>query len=48
MTTGLIWGGSTLAVLGIAMLGWCIWRALGIRKMEDKGAAKSQLQTLAV
>jgi len=47
MTTGLIWGGSTLAVLGIAMLGWCIWRALGIRKMEDKDAAKSQLQTLA-
>ncbi len=47
MTTGLIWGGSALAVLGIAMLGWCIWRALGIRKMEDKDAAKSQLQTLA-
>ena len=47
MTTGLVWGGSALAVLGIAMLGWCIWRALMIRKMEDNDAAKSQLQTLA-
>ena len=47
MTTGLVWGGSALAVLGIAMLGWCIWRALMNRKMEDNDAAKSQLQTLA-
>jgi len=47
MITGLIWGGSFLAVLGMAMLGWCIWRALSIRKMEDSEAAKSQLQTLA-
>jgi len=47
MTTGLIWAGSALALLGIALLGWCIWRALGIRKMEDSNAAKSQLQTLA-
>lgn len=47
MTTGLVWGGSALAVLGIAMLGWCIWRALMIRKMEDNDAAKLHLQTLA-
>ncbi len=47
MTTGLIWAGSILAILGIAMLGWCIWRALNVRKMEDSDMAKSQLQTLA-
>jgi len=47
MTTGLIWAGSLLALLGIALLGWCIWRALAIRKIEDHKAAKSQLQTLA-
>ena len=47
MTTGLVWGGSALAIFGMAMLGWCIWRALAIRKMEDQDAAKSQFQTLA-
>ena len=47
MITGLIWGGSALAILGMAMLGWCIWRALAIRQIEDKDAAKSQFQTLA-
>jgi len=29
------------------MLGWCIARALGTRKMDDKDAAKARLQTLA-
>ena len=47
MTTGFIWGGSILAVLGLAMLGWCVWRALGVRKLDDQEQAKSQLQTLA-
>lgn len=47
MKSGLIWGGTALAVLGIAMLGWCIWRALATRKMDDNDAARSQLQRLA-
>jgi len=46
LTTGLIWGGSALAVIGLLMLGWCIWRALAIRRAGDLEDAKPQMQTL--
>jgi len=47
LTSGLLWGGTILAVIGLVMLGWCIWRALAIRHLEDKEAAAKQFQTLA-
>lgn len=47
MATGFIWIGSALAVLGLAMLAWCVWRALGVRGMDDQEQAKARLQTLA-
>jgi len=46
LTSGLIWGGSTLAVTGLLMLGWCIWRALAIRRAGDQEDATAQMQIL--
>jgi len=44
--TGLIAGGSILALLGVAMLGWCVWRALAIRRADDPSGQAAQMQTL--
>jgi len=46
LTSGLIWGGSALAVIGLAMLGWCIWRALAIKRGADPENSTAELQTL--
>ncbi len=46
LTTGLIWAGSTLAITGLLMLAWCIWRALAIRRAGDPENAKAQMQVL--
>lgn len=46
VTTGLIGGGSLLALLGLGMLGWCIWRALAIRRKGESEETTAQMQTL--
>ncbi len=46
LTSGMIWGGSALAVIGLAMLGWCIWRAVAIRRGADPENGQAELQTL--
>ena len=46
IVTGLIGVGSLLALLGLAMLGWCIWRALAIRRSGESEEATAQMQTL--
>jgi hypothetical protein len=46
LTTGLIVAGSLLALLGLAMLGWCIWRALAIRRAGETEDTTAQMQTL--
>ncbi len=40
----LVWSGATLALVGVAMLGWCIALALRIRRStEDAAAARAAL-----
>lgn len=46
LTSGLIWVGSALAVVGIAMLCWCIWRALAIRRAGESENQTGQMQML--
>ena len=46
MTTALIWAGSALAIIGLLMLGWCIWRGLAIRKAGQTETATSEMQKL--
>ncbi len=46
LTTGLIWVGSALAIIGLLLLGWCIWQALAIRRAGDSESATAQMQVL--
>lgn len=48
LTGALVWGGSLLTLAGLAMIGWCVLRALAIRRApdEDAEAATRQMQTL--
>jgi len=46
LTTGLIVAGSLMALLGLAMLGWCIWRALAIRRAGEDEDTTAQMQVL--
>ncbi len=46
LSTGLIWGGSALAVTGLLLLGWCILKALKIRSAGDDVDATERMQTL--
>lgn len=46
LTSGLIWGGAALALVGIAMLGWCIRRALAVRGEADEARAQQAMQSL--
>jgi len=44
----LIWIGAALSLAGVALLLWCIVRALGVRKRAagDEAAQRSRLQRL--
>ena len=46
LTTGMIAAGSALAVLGLLMLGYCIMRALAIRRNGEAETATQEMRTL--
>lgn len=46
LTTGMIAAGSALAVLGLLMLGYCIMRALAIRRSGEAETAGQEMRTL--
>ena len=44
----LIWGGSTLTIVGVVTLGWCILTVMRARRTSDESRPKTVMQRVII